>query len=169
MRRCLQRPCSNQHSTGLGRILAQDRIDQVLHRVGFGHHAIRQAHAARIAKAQHQLDALEAAEAKFAFEVRRAPRAASSSSPRDPPARRGAAGRWQALPPRRWPCDRIVFGAPTGVVRAKYRPACESQIPPMKRAYHPATSGTSSGTGQSLCFVHTNDFPKIPLAWKVAN
>jgi hypothetical protein len=29
------------------------------------------------------------------------------------------------------------------------------QIPSMRRAYHPATGGSSSGTDRSLCFVHT--------------
>ena len=57
------RPCAAGFSL-------QDGVDQILHRVGFGHHAIRQAHAASIAEAQHEFHALKTAEAEFAFEVR---------------------------------------------------------------------------------------------------
>src|SRR5580658_8143794 len=36
----------------------QDRVDQILHRIRFRHHAVRQSHAAGIAQAQHQFHAL---------------------------------------------------------------------------------------------------------------
>ena len=57
-----------------GRILAQDRVDQILHRVGFSHHLIRQTHSTSGAEPQHELDAFEAAKPQLALEMN--PRAA---------------------------------------------------------------------------------------------
>ena len=47
----------------------------------------RQAHAARIAEAQHEFDALEAAEAQLALKMSAGPRAVNSSMPRASQAR----------------------------------------------------------------------------------
>ncbi len=82
----------------------------------------------------------------------RAPRAPSSSSPRKPPS---STSNCRTVPSASASTTALrsncILAAPTGMVRAKYRPACESQIPPMSRAYHPATGGSSSGTDRWMC------------------
>ena len=57
--------------TLLAQLFAEHRIDQVLNRLRFGHHPVRQSHAARISQSHHQLHAFQAAKAEFAFEMRR--------------------------------------------------------------------------------------------------
>jgi hypothetical protein len=52
--------------------IAKDGFHKVLNGIGFGYHTIGQSHAADSAQADHQLDALEAAQPEVTLEVRRA-------------------------------------------------------------------------------------------------
>src|SRR5271168_2128638 len=53
-----------------GRFLGENSVNQILNRIGFGDHSIRQAHTAGIAQPQHQFHALQAAQAELPLQVR---------------------------------------------------------------------------------------------------
>ena len=101
------RPCAIVVYTA---IFPESCLDQITDGVGFGNHAVGQAHATGLAQAQHQLHAFEAAEAELAFEVSRGAARRLVLRARVNHQVRQAAGAQPLAPaPRRSECDRVLF------------------------------------------------------------
>ena len=134
--------------TVLRRILAQDRVDQILHCVGFRHHLIRQPHATSVAEPQHELDALEAAEPQLAFEMRSgAARAKLFQSAQTAELDKQLPDGAKRLRLDDGLAIELYFGSAHSNGQGEVSPGVRiTNTPPMSRAYHPATGGSSSGT-----------------------